>query len=517
MTMTAEELDVTNPAVLRAMLLGAGPAYFARYLDPKFEIPRHIDLLNDKLIQCATKPNKRVMVSVPPRHGKSFLISERNPVHFLELYHHRRIALVSNTDTLAENWGRNIRNIIASNKDKLSVRLSQDSQAANQWNTTQGGGLKSVGVGSNIIGFGFHMAVIDDPFGSQEDADSQTIRDKVWNWFTGTLYSRIEPGGSIIIVMARWNDDDLIGRILSRMKEGGEQWEYIEIPAIAKENDALNRKPGEPLWPERYSIDDLERIRLGVGHRIFDAQYQQEPTSATGPIFKRDWFRYYRDGGDHYVLTNPATNRTRRVLKSNCWRFISADTATTEKTTADYTVIQVWDVERTDEGGQQCMFLVEQWRAQARTPDVKRQLRQMHQRYKPLFIGIEDKITGTAIIQDFSNEGLPIRAFKAKEDKRSRAATLEVWMENSKVWFPESAPWLDDLEKELLVFTGHKDKHDDQVDVAAHAAIYAKANDSWRSASAQELPANSIGKLLGMDKVFGPKPPGPNWYARRIA
>lgn len=215
------------------------------------------------------------------------------PPWYLGTYPNRRIILTGYGDTFATKWGRAARDILEEHGSSLfDVRISPGSSAANRWDIAgQEGGLIAAGVGGGIVGHGAHLALIDDPIRSAADAASPSVRERIWEWFSETLYHRLEPGGAIILIQTRWHLDDLAGRLLARSASGeGDYWREIRLPAIAEEDDLLNRKPGEALWPGRYDVDALERIRRQEGSRAWAALYQQRPIPAEGGLFQRTWF-----------------------------------------------------------------------------------------------------------------------------------------------------------------------------------------------------------------------------------
>ena len=235
----------------------------------------------------------RLMLRLPPRHGKTELAGKSFPAWCLGRKPGRLFITASASADLARGVGRDVRNIVKSDAYGLifpGVTLEADSKAAGRWNTAQGGAWYSVGVGGDVMGRGAHIWLIDDPFGSMQDAQSPTMRDNVWNWFNGTVYNRLEPGGAIVIIGHRLHEDDLQGRLEERMRAGDDydKWEIVELPALAEEGDALGRAVGEPLWPERYSARAFERIRANTFARDWSALYQQRPTPDEGAFFAPD-------------------------------------------------------------------------------------------------------------------------------------------------------------------------------------------------------------------------------------
>lgn len=253
-------------------------------IDPKFDRPPHIEHVSNLLAHKIAKGGARIIVQMPPRHGKSETCSVSLPAWFLSLWPAGRVILVGCEQDFAIGWGRRVKDM-AQDHPELGIELRPDVDAAGRWVTTQGGGMYCAGIGGNIIGKGFELGIIDDPVKNGEEAQSQTIQERNWTWWTTTFRTRCEPGGSIVIIMQRFDENDLVGKLLARMKEGtGEDWEVVSFPAEAEENDVLGRKPGEPLWPERYGTDALKVFKLDP--YWWATQFQQRPAPLEGGLFK---------------------------------------------------------------------------------------------------------------------------------------------------------------------------------------------------------------------------------------
>lgn len=223
---------------------------------------------------------RRLMIFSPPRHGKSELVSRRFPAWYLGRNPERQVICASHGSELAADFGRDVRNLVASPEFAAlfpGVGLAEDSGGKARWHTSAGGSYVSAGVGTSITGRGADVLSIDDPVKDRADAESEVVREAVWNWFTSTAYTRLMPGGSIIVTMTRWHADDLAGRLLDRMASGGEAWEVLNLPAVDGE--------GAALWPEWYSAPALGTIRDAIGPRDWAALYMQEPTTAEGALF----------------------------------------------------------------------------------------------------------------------------------------------------------------------------------------------------------------------------------------
>lgn len=245
----------------------------------------------------AAGKSPRLMLFIPPRHGKSMILSERFPVWHIGKYTNHSIIVASYSADLSNTFSKRA---LALAQDDFSqgvfpsMTLDENSQRQNEWNTTKGGGYKSVGVGGSLTGHGANILIIDDPVKDWEEAISQRQRDKVWDWWTSTAYTRLMPGGGVIVIMTRWHEDDLAGRLIKQMEESQDEntdvWKIIEFPAIAEQDEA-NRKKGEPLHPSRFPIEKLKNIRASVGDRVWASLYQQKPRPDTGRYMNRNWFR----------------------------------------------------------------------------------------------------------------------------------------------------------------------------------------------------------------------------------
>lgn len=267
------------------------PAAMAnRLTNGAWEWPDHLDLLSMKLADAAAGRCKRLIVTMPPQNGKSSLASHWFPVWLLDWFQAWRIVLVSYGAEYAESWGRRVRNSIIEHAARLRVRVSPDSGAAGEWETTAGGGMVSVGKDGSVTGRRANALLFDDPFKNAEEAHSEVQRNKVWEFFLSAAYTRLTPDGIIVIVCTRWDEDDLVGRLKRAEAEGGEKWEHVNLPAIAEAGDALGRSEGVPLWPQRWPLESLERIKAAIGSYFWAALYQQRPHPPEGNYFKRAWF-----------------------------------------------------------------------------------------------------------------------------------------------------------------------------------------------------------------------------------
>jgi predicted phage terminase large subunit-like protein len=310
-------------------------------------------------------------------------------------------------------------------------------QAAHEWGTKQGGSYYAVGVGGGLTGRGFDIGIIDDPVKDAAEASSKTYRDNVWDWYTTVFHTRQRPGARIIVVMTRWHWDDLVGRLLKQMHENpkADQWEILHLEAI---------KESEALWPERYPLETLEKVKSSIGSRAFESLYQGNPTIAEGDIIKREWWNYFGEP------------------PSFQWIIHSWDTAFKVKQSNDFSVCTVWG--ETKNG----CYLLNVWRGRVEFPELKRVAVAMYEKDKPSACLVEDKASGQSLIQELQRDTkLPILPVKVDSDKMTRASAVTPMIEAGKVYLPKNAPWLYDYLEELSAFPNGE--FDDQVDSTTQA------------------------------------------------
>lgn len=400
-----------------------------------YERAAHHEMIAAKLEAVERGEIDRLMIAMPPRHGKSELVSKRFPAWCLGRNPNRQIIAASYNSDLANDFGRNVRNLVAEPEFSQvfpKVSLAPDSQAANRMNTNHGGTYVAAGVGTAVTGRGAHIAIIDDPFKDREEADSERRRNVVWDWYRSTLFTRLMPGGAIIVVNTRWHEDDLSGRLLEAESD---QWDVLELPAIHPDRGAL--------WPEWYPLPVLERIKATVGPREWSALYQQQPQPDEGTFFKREWFKNWKKGELpklHYYGTS--------------------DYAVTDSG-GDYTVHNIWGV---DPNGD--VYRIEQWKGQTASDQwIERKL-DMVDRYKPLCWFGEGGVIQKAIEPMLKRRMRERRSHCRLEwlpsvsDKPTRARSFQAMAATGRVFFEPGADT-----SEFLVFPAGK--HDDEVDNAS--------------------------------------------------
>jgi predicted phage terminase large subunit-like protein len=411
---------------------------------PNFKSPRHVRYLCEKLEALERGKITRLAISLPPQHGKSTLCSMLFPSWFMGKRPGENIICATYGDDLAFGWGRRVRNIIT-DRPHLNVfpdsRLSADSTAAQFFTTQSGGSYYAVSRGGPITGRGCSLLVVDDILKDEQESRSDVVRRSVHDWYNWNALTRLGPGGRVLLVGTRWHTDDLIGNALREHADEG--WEYIALPALAEEDDLLGREPGEPLWPERKSKQELEeyREREPAG---FCTLYQGNPVARSGAIFHRDWFERRFD--------RLPEKFTRTVQSWDC----AAKTGQAN----DYSV--GCTLASTETG----FYLLSVARGKWEFPELKRMVASQAQTWRPHSIVVEDASSGQSLVQDLKGATtFPVVARKPDRDKISRAMAIAD-MVREKLYLPQSAGWLPDFIDELAGFPGGA-PHDDCVDALA--------------------------------------------------
>ncbi len=245
----------------------------------------HLKYISVELAKAIGRGNGRLIVELPPQHGKSELISHWTPTWFLDLFPQKRVILISYESDFAASWGRKVRNQVKNNK-KVSVIVRDDITKASRWETLEGGGMTTAGIDAGITGRGGDLIIIDDPIKNWEKAESAAYRQTCKYAFESVIYTRRQPNTTIVVLQTRWHEDDLAGWLLNSHHD---DWKELRFPALAEENDLLGRDIDEALWEKRFSAEELKKARQGNA-RVFAAMYQQRPSAVEGNIFKRAWF-----------------------------------------------------------------------------------------------------------------------------------------------------------------------------------------------------------------------------------
>jgi predicted phage terminase large subunit-like protein len=400
-----------------------------------------------RLIGVSRGSIQRLAVFMPPGSAKSTYGSVLFPAWYLARHSKHSILAASHTTELAEKWGRRVRNLIEEHGPTLDLAISPDNAAAGRWALTSSGEYYAAGVGVGIAGFRADLAIIDDPVRSREDADSALVREKTWDWYKSDLSTRLKPGGRIVLIQTRWNEDDLAGRLLVDMAKGGDSWEVLSLPAVAQEDDALGREAGEVLWDDAYGYGNfLRHEQKTQTARNWSALFQQNPTPEEGNQFKAEWLRPY--------TTHPALE-TLSV-------YGGSDYAVTDDG-GDYTCHVVIGI---DVDGR--TYLLDLWRGQS-SPDVwVREWCRLVREWRPLDWAEESGQITSALGPYIEEQSRRNKAyvnrerFATKGDKAVRCQSIRGRMANDGLYVPTHAQWYADFRAELLSFPAGK--HDDQVD-----------------------------------------------------
>jgi predicted phage terminase large subunit-like protein len=400
---------------------------------------------------------------MPPRHGKSELTSKYFPAWWLGNQPDSRVILASYEAKFAASWGRKVRDLLQSPIGAtMGVKVRNDSKASDGWNLQgRDGGMMTAGVGGPATGKGAHLFLIDDPVKNAEEAQSPTYRNRNWDWYTSTAYTRLEPGSVVVLIQTRWHQDDLGGRILSHAQESGEKWTVLSLPALAEPGDLLGRQPGQALWPERFSVERLQSIRRTVGGYYFSALYQQQPTPASGGAFQRQWFKYHRPTDQAGILRLDSGSL---VTLAESRRFGVLDLAFSTRKEADYTVLGGFAADPASN-----LLVMDLVRARMEAPQLVPLVRSFVERNRLAYVCVEANGAQLAIVQALRNAGVTVRSLRAEQDKITRSLTAQVRCESGQIFLPWGASWLPEFEAELLSFP--KSQHDDQVDVLSYAAL----------------------------------------------
>jgi predicted phage terminase large subunit-like protein len=397
---------------------------------------------------------KRLIINMPPRHTKSEFASYLLPAWFLGNFPGKKVIQTSHTAELAVGFGRKVRNLV--DQDVYTeifpgVGLQADSKAAGRWNTNRGGDYFAIGVGGAVTGKGADILIIDDPHSEQEAAlaaSNPEVYDKVYEWYTSGPRQRLQPGGSIVIVMTRWAQRDLTGQVLKAdAQRGGEGWEVIEFPAILPS--------GNPVWPGFWSLTELEALREELPNAKWQAQYQQNPVGNESAIVKRDWWKWWEED-------DPP--ECEFVLQS--W-----DTAFEKNNRADYSAGTTWGIfNNLKDGGRPNIILLNTYKKRVEFPDLKKDVLQQYKEYNPDALIVEKKASGAPLIYDLRAMGIPVQEYTPSkgQDKIARLNSVSDIIASGKVWVPQTR-WAEELVDEVAAFPSGE--HDDLVDATTLALM----------------------------------------------
>ena len=428
---------------------------FIKKVWPAFIEGRHHKIMAEAFERVANGDLKRLIINMPPRHTKSEFASYLLPAWFLGQYPEKKIIQTAHTAELSVGFGRKVRNLVDSEDYKEifpELGLRADSKAAGRWSTSKGGEYFAIGVGGAVTGKGADLLIIDDPHSEQEGQSADAgVFDKVYEWYTSGPRQRLQPGGAIIIVMTRWHKRDLTGKIVktSVQREGMDEWELIEFPAIMPSGNAL--------WPEFWSLTELEALRSELPAPKWQAQYQQDPSSEESALVKREWWKKWED---------ERPPQCEFIIQS--W-----DTAFLKTQRADYSACTTWGVfYHPDDTGvtQPNIILLDAYKERLEFPELKKCAFEFYNEFEPDACIVEAKAAGTPLIFELRAMGIPVSEYTPSRgnDKISRVNAVSDLFASGIVWCPETR-FAEEVIEEFASFPAGE--HDDLVDSSTQALL----------------------------------------------
>jgi predicted phage terminase large subunit-like protein len=420
---------------------------FVKCVWPEFVEGSHHRHIADKFNKLASGEINRLIINMPPRHTKSEFASYLLPAWMVGREPKLKIIQATHTAELAIRFGRKAKNLIDSeNYSKIfKTKLQEDSKAAGRWETSDGGEYFAAGVGGAITGRGADLLIIDDPH-SEQDALSKVSLERAYEWYTSGPRQRLQPGGKIVLVMTRWSLKDLTGVLIANQKEAkSDQWHVVEFPAIMDQ---------EPVWPEYWKMDELEKVKAALPVAKWNAQWMQQPTSEEGAILKREWWRTY-DSDDipplHHVIQ-------------------SYDTAFLKKETADYSAITTWGIwyPSDDEGAN--LILLDAIKGRYEFPELRRMALEQYKYWNPETVIIEAKASGLPLTYELRKMDIPVTNFTPSKgnDKHARVNAVAPLFESGMIWAPNQK-FAEEVIEECAAFP--YGDHDDLVDSTTQAIM----------------------------------------------
>ena len=421
---------------------------FVKHVWPEFVQGRHHKIIAEKFNQIANKKIKRLIINMPPRHTKSEFSSFLLPAWMIGRNPKLKIIQSTHTTELAVRFGRKAKTLIDSPEYQqiFQTRLREDSQAAGKWETQQGGEYYAAGVGSAITGRGADLLIIDDPH-SEQDALNLEALERAYEWYTSGPRQRLQPGGTIVLVMTRWNTKDLTGKLLNAQRETkADQWEIIEFPAIMPS--------GKPVWPEYWVKEELEGVKASLSLQKWNSQWMQNPTSEEGALIKREWWNNWEGEVPplHHVIQ-------------------SYDTAFMKKETADYSAITTWGVfYRNEDSGPQ-LILLDAIKERYEFPELRRVAYEQYQYWQPETVIVESKASGLPLTYELRKMGIPVINFTPSKgnDKHTRVNSVAPLFESGQIWAPTEKEFAQEVIEECAAFP--YGDHDDLVDSMTQAVM----------------------------------------------
>ena len=454
--LTDDEMSKLGEIVTRLNELEKRDAFQTNFIDfvkhiwSSFIEGRHHKIYAEKLQNVADGKSNRLIVNMPPRHTKSEFASYLFPAWLMGRKPTSKIIQATHTSELAVGFGRKVKNLIDSPEFSdifPDVSLASDAKASGRWSTNKGGEYYAVGVGGALAGRGADLLIIDDPV-SEQDALNPTMLDNIYEWYTSGPRQRLQPGGSIIIVMTRWSVRDLTAKVLKKQAEGGaDNWEVVEFPAIFPDTDNV-------LWPEYWKKEELEAVRSSIPVAKWNAQYLQNPTAEEGAIIKREWWNIWENDDPPHVS----------------YIIQSYDTAYSKSERADFSAITTWGVFEPVEGEGEAIILLDAERGRWDFPELKDNAYRLYKEYDPDMILIEQKATGTPLTHELRRMGIPVTPFTPSRgaDKFTRMNACAPVFESGMVWRPDTR-FADEVVEECAAFPNGE--NDDLADSMTQAIL----------------------------------------------
>jgi predicted phage terminase large subunit-like protein len=421
---------------------------FVKHVWPEFIEGKHHKEIADKFNKLANGEIKRLIINMPPRHTKSEFASYLLPSWMVGRRPNLKIIQTTHTTELAIRFGRKAKTLMDSPeyKEVFKTRLREDSQAAGKWETEQGGEYYAAGVGSAITGRGADLLIIDDPH-SEQDALNVHALERAYEWYTSGPRQRLQPGGSIVVVMTRWNMKDLTGMLLKSQKElKSDQWEVVEFPAILPSN--------KPVWPEYWKLAELESVKASLSVGKWNAQWMQNPTAEEGSLIKREWWNVWDKG---YIPP------LQHIIQSY-------DTAFLKKESADFSAITTWGVFYPDQDSPPNLILLDALKERLEFPELKKEAYEQYKYWNPETVIVEAKASGLPLTYELRKMGIPVINFTPSKgnDKHARVNAVAPLFESGVIWAPDEK-FAEEVIEECASFP--YGDHDDLVDSTTQAIM----------------------------------------------